>query len=88
MKTTQPVMDIQAQKAIIIEQFKQINDIDLLNTIKSILDYASHKEKTEADAEIPESHKEIVRKRIKKYENIPESYLSWEDIENKLNGKK
>jgi len=76
-------MDIQAQKAIIIEQFKQINDIDLLNTIKSILDYARHKEKNESEMEIPESHKEIVRKRIKKYDNTPESYLSWEDIENK-----
>jgi Putative addiction module component len=88
MKITLPVMDIQAQKAIIIEQFKQINDIDLLNTIKSILDYAMHKEKADPDTEIPESHKEIVRKRIKKYENTPESYLSWEDVENKMTGKK
>ena len=33
---------------------------------------------------IPEEHKLIVRERIKKYENSPESYLSWEDIERKM----
>ena len=38
-------MDIQVQKAIIIEQFKQVNDINLINAIKSILDYALKKEK-------------------------------------------
>lgn len=33
-------MDVQAQKAIIIEQFKLVNDIKLINAIKNILDYA------------------------------------------------
>lgn len=36
-------MDIQAQKAIIIEQFKQLNDINLITAIKSLLDYAIKK---------------------------------------------
>lgn len=34
--------------------------------------------------DIPEEHKTIVRERIKKYENSPESYLEWDDIENKI----
>lgn len=34
--------------------------------------------------DIPEEHKQIVRDRIAKYENAPESYLTWEDIENKM----
>jgi len=38
-------MNIQTQKAIMIEQFKQINDINLINAIKSMLDYALKKEK-------------------------------------------
>ena len=33
-------MDIQAEKISIIKQFKQINDIDLIHAIKSLLDYA------------------------------------------------
>ena len=36
------------------------------------------------DIEIPEEHKLIVRERIKKYENSPGSYLSWDDIERKM----
>jgi len=36
-------MSIQAQKAIIIEQFKQIDDINLINAIKSMLDFALNK---------------------------------------------
>ena len=34
--------------------------------------------------DIPEEHKSIVRERIKKYKNSPESYLEWDDIENKI----
>ena len=34
--------------------------------------------------DILEEHKQIVRDRIAKYENTPESYLTWEDIENKM----
>ena len=37
-------MNIQAEKAIIIEQFKQINDVNLIHAIKNMLDYALNKE--------------------------------------------
>jgi len=40
------------------------------------------------DILIPEEHKNIVRERIKKYENIPGSYLSWNDIEYKMEARK
>ena len=36
--------------------------------------------------EIPEAHKNIVRKRIKNTK--PEDYLTWEELEAKLNKKK
>ena len=58
-------MDIQAQKALIIEQFKQVDDISLINAIKSLLDYASKKENEYYD--IPESHQELVMER---FENV------------------
>jgi hypothetical protein len=81
-------MDLQAEKSTIIEQFKQINDIDLIHAIKSLLDYALNKEKSDAENEIPESHKEIVRGRIKKYQENHESYLNWSDIEQKISTRK
>ena len=37
---------------------------------------------------IPEEHKQIVMERIKKYENNPNSYLSWDDIECKMAARK
>lgn len=36
------------------------------------------------DIEISEEHKEIVRNRIQRMEDNPETCLSWEDIEQKL----
>ena len=48
-------MDLQAQKTLIIEQFKKVDDIDLINAIKNILDYALKKEKENFD--IPEATK-------------------------------
>jgi len=81
-------MDIQTQKAHIIEQFKQIDDINLLKAIKSLLEYASLNKKISQEMEIPEKHKEIVRSRIKKYANNPERYLTWDQIEQKVVDKK
>ena len=40
------------------------------------------------DMFIPEEHKQIVLERIKKYENNPSSYLSWDDIEHKIAARK
>lgn len=34
--------------------------------------------------DIPEEHKQLVRDRIEKYKSCPESYMTWEDIENKM----
>lgn len=36
------------------------------------------------DSDISEEHKEIVRNRIQRMEENPESCLSWEDIERKI----
>lgn len=75
-------MDVQAQKAIIIEQFKQVNDIKLINAIKSILDYALQK-----DAEIytiPEEHQDVVMERFDKVRNEPEILLDWDEAKKTL----
>jgi hypothetical protein len=40
--------------------------------------------KEENSFEVPEEHKTLVRERIAKYENSPDSYLEWDEIEKKL----
>lgn len=81
-------MDIKAEKASIIKQFMQIDDINLIIAIKSLLNFARYKEKTDDEMEIPEHHKEIVRSRIKEYENSFDSYLTMEQIEERITSKK
>ncbi len=40
-------MDISAEKEDIIRRFKRVNDIDLIKAIKSMLDFALHKQEGE-----------------------------------------
>ncbi len=40
--------------------------------------------KEEKGFEVPEEHKTLVRERIAKYKNSPDSYLEWDEIEEKL----
>ena len=44
--------------------------------------------KEEKGFEVPEEHKSLVRERIAKYENSPDSYLVWDEIEERLNNEK
>lgn len=76
-------MNIETKKSEIIERFRHVEDEALIDTIRSLLDYASKKEID--NQEIPEEHKNIVRERIRKYGNNPKNYSEWNDIDNKLN---
>ena len=75
-------MNIKTQKAIIIEQFKQINDINLINAIQSMLDYALKKDKEKY--EIPEAHQELVLERFEKVKEDPDRLLDWDEAKKKL----
>ncbi len=75
-------MNIQAQKAIIIEQFKQVNDINLIKAIKSMLDYAIQKEANVYD--IPEEHQKIVMQRFQKVKDNPDCLLDWDEAKKTL----
>jgi len=63
------VVDIVRQLSVI--EKRQLSEV-LLN------------EQNTDDMFIPEEHKQIVLERIKKYENSPGCYLSWNDIEQKM----
>jgi hypothetical protein len=75
-------MNVQAQKAIVIEQFKQVTDINLINAIKSMLDYALKKEADVYD--IPEEHQRLVMQRFDKVRSNPERLLGWNEAKKTL----
>ena len=75
-------MNIQAQKAIIIEQFKQVNDVNLINAIKNMLDYALKKE--QENLEVPEAHQKLVMERFDKVRKNPERLLDWDEAKKTL----
>lgn len=76
-------MNVQAQKAIIIEQFKQVNDVNLINAIKNMLDYALKKE--QESLEVPEAHQKLVMERFDKVRKNPERLLDWDEAKKTLN---
>jgi hypothetical protein len=75
-------MNVQTQKAIIIKQFKQVDDVNLINAIKSMLDYALKKEKEVFD--IPEAHQKLVMDRFDKVRKNPERLLDWDEAKKSL----
>jgi hypothetical protein len=75
-------MDIQTEKAIIIEQFKQVNDINLIQAIKSMLEYALKKESDVYD--IPEEHQKLVMERFEQVRQNPERLLDWDEAKKTL----
>ena len=76
-------MNIQAERLSIIEQLKNVSDINVIKAIKNILNFAATKEKV-FNFIVSEEQKESVRKRVKEYEENPDNVLSWNDIENKI----
>ena len=75
-------MNVNSQKALIIKQFEQVNDINLIHAIKSMLDYAVKKE---ADVyNIPEEHQLIVMQRFDKVRNSPDRLLDWDEAKKTL----
>jgi uncharacterized protein (DUF2461 family) len=75
-------MNLQDQKAIVIEQFKHVNDVHLINAIKSMLDYALNKEQD--NNEIPEAHQKLVMERFDQAHKDPDRLLDWNEAKKTL----
>lgn len=75
-------MNLQAEKAIVIEQFRQVNDVNLIHAIKSMLDYALNKEQEIFD--VPEAHQNLVMERFEKVRKNPERLLNWDEAKETL----
>jgi hypothetical protein len=76
-------MNIQVEKALIIKQFKQIDDIDLIKVIKNMLDYALKRD--EEIYNIPSQHQDLVMERFHNVRNNPDCLLDWDDVKKSLN---
>jgi hypothetical protein len=75
-------MNIQTQKAIIIEKFKQIDDVKLINAIKDLVDDALSKQQESDD--IPEAHQKLVMDRFEKVRKNPQRLLDWDEAKKTL----
>lgn len=75
-------MNLQSEKAIIIEQFKKVTDVNLIHAIKSMLDYASKKEADTYD--IPEEHQRLVMQRFEQIRQNPDRLLDWDEAKKTL----
>lgn len=75
-------MKLSEQKSALIKQVKLLEDEQLISTIKGLVEYGL---KTQAEQDIyniPESHKKLVRKRIK--DSKPSDYLDWNTVNKKF----
>ena len=75
-------MNIESQKAIFIERFKQVNDVNLIHAIKNMLDYALKKE--QESLEVPEAHQKLVKERFDKVRKDPDRLLDWDEAKKTL----
>lgn len=75
-------MNIEAEKAMIIEQVKKVSDTDLISAIKSMLDYASTKDQEYYN--IPLAHQNLVMERFDKSREHPENLLDWDEAKELL----
>ena len=75
-------MNLQAQKEIIIEQFKEVNDASLIKAIGNLLEYARKKEMEVFD--IPEAQQKLVMERFRKVRSNPERLLDWDEAKEAL----
>jgi hypothetical protein len=85
MNLKSKAMDVQTQKAIIIEQFKQVNDVELINEIKRMLDSALSNEAVKY--EIPKEDQNLVMERFDKLKKNPEELMDWEEAKKKLRAR-
>ena len=69
-------MDIQAEKSLLIKQLQQIDDVELINTLKSLMQYALGKQGSENYTLDEYNHEiELAEEEIKKGEVISHSDL-------------
>ncbi len=75
-------MNIESQKEFIIKHLNSIEDEELVNAIKSILDYGLKKEREKQ--EIPLHNQKLVMERFNKVRKDPARLLDWDEAKKDL----
>lgn len=75
-------MNLQTQKAELIEKFKQVDDVNLFNAIKSMLDFALSKE--QETSTIPKTHQKLVMDRFSIVQKDASELMDWEEAKKAL----
>ena len=75
-------MNIQLQRDKLIQQIQVINDVDLLKTIKSLLDYSSKKEMV---FEVPQRQQDEVLQRLNEGKENPSLVIDRNTLNKKIN---
>ena len=83
MSTQQILLNVPVSFEQVIDLVKQLSPAEKQQLSEVLLT-----EQSIDDIEILEEQKELVRERIKKYEDMPGSYLTWNEIEQKLEARK
>jgi putative addiction module component (TIGR02574 family) len=86
-------MDLLLEKKIFLKRFEQITDIELINALNSLLDFAlprqnkslsEEEDKLPDNYELSEEHKQILDERLLSYQKNPENVISWEDVKKRI----
>jgi hypothetical protein len=83
MSTQQILLNVPVSFEQVIDLVKQLSPAEKQQLSEVLL-----QEQSVDDIEIPEENKELVRERIKKYEDKPGSYFTWNEIQQKFNARK
>ena len=75
-------MNIKTEKTAIAKNLKRLKDPELILSIKNLINYGISKQKEQDVYNIPESHKRIVRARIKSLKK--DELLDWDKVQNKF----
>lgn len=91
------IMDILLEKSVFLKRFEQINDIELIKTLNTLLDYTIPRQKKSIELseieDLPESyelsveHKKILDERLLSFKNNPENLISWEVVKKRIRTK-
>lgn len=75
-------MDVQTEKELVIERFRQIDDEDLIRAIKSMLDYAL--KNAPKVYQVSEEQQKLVMDRFEQVRQEPDRLLDWDDAKKSL----
>jgi len=76
-------MEIQIEKTLFLERFKDINDIEIVKMLNQFLDYALSQKKEDnrnLPEYMPDFHKQILNSRLLDMKENPEAEVTWEKI--------